>query len=191
MSLSKPMNPDYTPTAKVLHWLIALAIFGLLALGFVMTGMPLSPEKLQLYSWHKWAGVSVFVLTWVRLAWRITHPAPPYPESMSAIATVMAHAGHSLLYVLMIVVPLTGWLMSSAKGIQTVWFGVLPIPDLIGKDKALADAFGTAHLVLNWTLLVLVAGHALAALKHHFMDGDDILSRMSPRQFSKNTKESA
>ena len=70
------MNTSYHPIAKALHWVMALAIFGLLALGFVMSDMPLSPEKLQYFSWHKWAGVSVFALVWLRLAWRVTHRPP-------------------------------------------------------------------------------------------------------------------
>ena len=73
------MSPSYTPFAKRLHWLMAVLILGTLSLGLFMTELPLSPRKLELYSWHKWAGVSVFVLVWVRLAWRVTHPPPPLP----------------------------------------------------------------------------------------------------------------
>ena len=133
------MNTTYHPIAKTLHWVMALAIFGLLALGFVMHDMPLSPEKLQYFSWHKWAGISIFVLVWVRLVWRWISPPPPYAESMSINMQRLAHAGHLALYALMLIIPITGWLMSSAKGVPTVWFGVLPLPDLIGKDKALGQ----------------------------------------------------
>jgi cytochrome b561 len=85
-----------------------------------------------------------------------------------------------VLYVLMIAIPLSGWLMSSAKGFQTVWFGVLPIPDLLGKDKELGDLLQTIHMVLNLTFVAVIAGHIGAALKHHFIDKDDILTRMLP-----------
>jgi cytochrome b561 len=91
-----------------------------------------------------------------------------------------AHAGHFVLYVLMIAIPLSGWLMSSAKGVPTVWFGVLPIPDLIGKDKALGKSLAELHEALNIGLLVLMAGHAAAALFHHFFHKDDTLRRMLP-----------
>ena len=114
----------YTGTAKTIHWLMALMIFSLLALGFYMADLPLSPEKLKLYSWHKWAGVTVFLLTIVRIAWRITHQPPAMPWQMPRLQQLAAHAGHLGLYGLMIAIPLTGWLMSSAKGYQTVWFGV-------------------------------------------------------------------
>jgi cytochrome b561 len=179
------MSTHYTPLAKSLHWLMALMIFGLLALGFYMSDLPLSPEKLQLYSWHKWAGVTVFVLVWLRLAWRITHRPPALPGSMSPLMQLGAHAGHLMLYALMIAIPLSGWLMSSAKGFQTVWFGVLPIPDLIGKDKALGQSLAELHEALNIGLLLLVIGHALAAAFHHFVHKDDTLRRMLPRA-SKN-----
>ncbi len=175
------MSTHYTPLAKSLHWLMALMIFGLLALGFYMSDLPLSPEKLQLYAWHKWAGVTVFMLVWLRLAWRITHRPPALPGSMSPLMQLGAHAGHLMLYVLMVAIPLSGWLMSSAKGFQTVWFGVLPIPDLIGKDKALGKSLTELHAALNMGLLLLVVGHALAAAFHHFVHKDDTLRRMLPR----------
>jgi cytochrome b561 len=174
------MRTHYTSVAKSLHWLMALMIFGLLALGFYMSDLPLSPEKLQLYSWHKWAGITVFVLVWLRLAWRITHRPPALPGNMSPLMQLGAHAGHLLLYVLMIAIPLSGWLMSSAKGVQTVWFGVLPLPDLLAKDKALGHLLAQMHEALSMGLLLLIAGHAVAAFFHHFFHKDDTLRRMLP-----------
>lgn len=172
------MTQRYTRTAKALHWTIALILFGLLGLGFYMQGLPLSPDKLQLYSWHKWAGVTVFLLVLVRLAWRLNHPPPALPKTMGGAQVWLAHAGHLLLYVLMISIPLSGWLMSSAKGFQTVWFGVLPIPDLLAKDKVLGEQLAELHKTLNFALVGSVLGHIVASLKHHFIDKDDILVRM-------------
>lgn len=176
------MSTHYSATAKALHWGIAVLIFGLLGLGFYMTGLDLSPTKLQLFSWHKWAGVTVFMLVVVRLAWRITHRPPALPAHMSALERFAAHAGHHLLYVLMFAIPLSGWLMSSAKGFQTVWFGVLPLPDLLAKDKALGDLLQTVHVSLNFVLIALLLAHIGAALKHHLVDKDDVLTRMLPRR---------
>jgi cytochrome b561 len=170
----------YTPVAKALHWLMALLLFGLLALGFTMTDLPLSPRKLQLYSWHKWAGVTVFLLVLVRLAWRATHRPPPLPDHMPKVMQFAAHGGHGLLYGLMIAIPLSGWLMSSAKGFQTVWFGVLPIPDLVNKNQELGNLLQTVHLSLNLLFVAVIVGHIGAALKHHFIDRDDVLTRMLP-----------
>ena len=174
------MKNSYTKTAKGLHWLMAILLFGLLALGFYMHDLPLSPEKLKLYSWHKWAGVTAFLLVLVRLGWRVTHIPPALPESMPKLMQLAAHAGHLALYGLMLAIPLSGWLMSSAKGFQTVWFGVLPIPDLLDKNKELGDLLKTVHQSLNILFIVTLAGHIGAALKHHFIDKDDILTRMLP-----------
>ncbi|WP_265943185.1 cytochrome b [Dechloromonas sp. A34] len=176
------MTTQYTKTAKGLHWLMAVLIFGLLALGTYMQGLPLSPTKLQLYSWHKWAGVTAFVLVLFRLAWRVTHVPPALPASMPMPMQFVAHVGHLALYGLMLAIPISGWLMSSAKGFQTVWFGVLPIPDLLEKNKELGDLLQTVHMSLNLLFAATIIGHVGAALKHHFIDKDDILTRMLPLQ---------
>ena len=172
------MNTTYTPVAKGLHWLMAVLILGLLALGIYMSDLPLSPQKLELYSWHKWFGVTVFLLLWLRLAWRVTHRPPALPETLSAPMRLAAHAGHAALYLLMLAIPLSGWLMSSAKGFQTVWFGVLPVPDLLGRDRELGDLLQQVHKLLNLLLMLTLAGHVLAALWHHFVLKDDTLRRM-------------
>ena len=172
--------PRYSSTAIVLHWLIGLALLGMVALGFYMTGMKLSPLKLQVFSWHKWAGISILALVLVRMAWRVVSPPPALPGHMSPLAKLVAHLGHLALYVLMLGIPLTGWLMSSAKGFQTVWFGVLPLPDLIGKNLELGRMLSGAHLALNVALLVLVVGHVVAALVHQFVRKDGTLYRMVP-----------
>ncbi len=169
---------SYTRTAKALHWIMAILIGGLLVLGLYMQDLPLSPQKLELYSWHKWFGVTVFILVWFRLAWRRSHRPPDLSESLSPRLRYAAHVGHTLLYVLMILIPLSGWLMSSAKGFQTVWFGLVPIPDLIGKSRALGDLLQQVHKVLNIILMLTLAGHILAALWHHFVLKDDTLRRM-------------
>jgi cytochrome b561 len=171
---------QYTGTAKVLHWLMALLIIGLFALGQYMSDLSMSPRKLLLYSWHKWVGVTVFFLLLVRIGWRVTHQPPALPEQMSKLQRLASHIGHALLYLLMLAIPISGWLMSSAKGYQTVWFGVLPIPDMLGKDKQLGDALAELHGALNGLLMLIVVVHVLAALKHHFIDRDHVLRRMLP-----------
>ncbi len=172
------MNDRYTRTAIYLHWLVALGLIGTFALGFYMPELALSPTKLKLYSWHKWAGVTLFVLVLIRLGWRLTHPAPPLPSTVPALSRFASHVSHGVMYVLMIAIPLSGWLMSSAKGFQTSWFGVLPLPDLLPRDAALGDRLKDLHEVLNFILLALVIVHTGAALKHHFIDRDDVLTRI-------------
>ncbi|HEY3325650.1 MAG TPA: cytochrome b [Novimethylophilus sp.] len=173
----------YTATAIGLHWLMAMLLIALFAVGIYMHELPLSPWKLHIYSWHKWAGVTTFLLVLARLTWRFAHRPPALPGTMPAAMQLAAHAGHATLYQLMIAIPLSGWLMSSAKGFQTVYFGILPIPDLMGKDKALGDLLQNVHQTLNFLLVAMVIGHAGAALKHHLIDKDDVLARMLPRHF--------
>ncbi len=183
------MASHYTGTAKSLHWLMALMIIGLVPLGMYMHELPLSPQKLQLYSWHKWTGVTVFVLLLARVAWRITHQPPALPWHMSKAEQLLSHGGHIVLYLLMLAIPVSGWLMSSAKGFQTVWFGVLPIPDLLGKDKELGHTLAEVHEFLSWTMVVVLIGHVAAALKHHFINHDDVLTRMLPAHGAKRQDE--
>jgi len=173
-------SPRYTRTAIALHWLIAAGLLGLFSLGVYMSDLPLSPLKLKLYSWHKWAGVTMFALIALRLLWRLGHRPPALPAHMGRLEQWFAHAGHLALYLLMFAIPLSGWLMSSAKGFQTVVFGVLPLPDLLDKNKELGDLLQTLHWGLNMLLALTVLGHAAAALKHHFLDKDDVLTRMLP-----------
>lgn len=180
------MNQKYTRTAKSLHWLMALLLIGQLALGFYMSDLPLSPDKLKIYSWHKWAGVTLFMLAFFRIMWRLTHRTPDWPKSMSKLMQLAAHAGHFVLYALMFAIPLSGWLMSSARGIQTIYFKVLPIPDLLSKDKELAVFFGDMHSILSVLLVVVILGHVAAALKHHYFDKDDVLTRMLPESHKEN-----
>ncbi len=170
----------YTRTAIALHWLMAALIFVTFPVGLVAHEMALSPDKLRLLSYHKWLGVTVFLLAVVRLLWLATHKPAPMLGSMPQWQRMVAQAVHVLLYVLLFAIPLSGWLMSSAKGFQTVYLGILPLPDLLAKDKELGDALGVLHQVLNITLLLLLVGHVGAALKHHFIDRDGTLARMLP-----------
>jgi len=170
----------YTRTAIALHWAIALLIFCAFPLGIYMHELPFSPRRLQLYSYHKWLGVTVFLLAIGRVLWRLKHPAPPLPAGLPAWQRIASTATHHLLYVLILAVPVSGWLMSSAKGFQTVYLGLVPLPDLLAKDKALGDLLQTVHKALNFTLGVLVVTHVTAALKHYFVDRDGVLARMIP-----------
>ncbi len=175
------MNTRYTAAAVAFHWIVAVFILANLALGLYTVDLPLSPQKLRYFSFHKWIGVTVFVLAAARLLWRLGHPAPPLPDTIPPWERRAAHGTHVLLYFLFFAAPLTGWLFSSASGFQTVYLGVLPLPDLLSKDKALAGALRLAHKSINYTMAAVIVLHAAAALKHHFVDKDDVLRRMLPR----------
>lgn len=175
------MPQRYGPVAIALHWIAAALILFNLVYGLYLVGLPLSPQKLRYFSYHKWIGVTVLLLSAARLLWRLTHRAPEMPATLPPWERRAAKASHALLYVLFFAAPLTGWLFSSASGFQTVYLGVLPIPDLLAKNREVADVLKVAHRWINYTMAAVVALHAAAALKHHFIDRDDVLARMLPR----------
>jgi len=169
----------YTRTAIALHWLLGLAMLGSFCVGLYMSDLPLSPQRLKLFNWHKWAGITILALSALRLLWRLTH-RPPADLAMPAWQQRAAHLTHRALYLLFFAVPLVGWAYSSAAGFPVVVFGVLPLPDFVAPDKALAEAIKPLHGYLAYTLAALVLVHVGAALKHQFIDHDGLLARMWP-----------
>ncbi len=170
----------YTGIAKLFHWLTAVAVIGLIGLGWYMTSLDLTPLTLKLFSWHKWIGISVLLITILRLIWRFSHPAPPLPADMPAIMRLGAHAGHVILYTLLIALPVIGWIRSSSAGFPVVWFGIVPLPDLVAPDKAITDLFAWLHWAGGLLLVGLLVAHIGAAIWHHSVKRDDILVRMLP-----------
>ena len=169
--------PHYTRTAVTLHWLVALLIFSALILGWTMTDMAISPQRLKAFNYHKWIGVTVLWLAVLRLAWKLTHPAPPLLP-MPRWQQLAAHAGHGLLYLLMLAMPVTGWIYSNAAGYPIVYLGRIPLPTLVARDRALAAQWVQVHHWLAFALAAVIAGHVLAALHHHFVVRDGTLRRM-------------
>jgi cytochrome b561 len=179
--MSSPANPPrYTDVAIALHWLLALAILTSFCVGMYMADLKLSPLRIRLFNWHKWAGISILLLSAVRLAWRVRHAPPPVVDPMSPLQRRLADIAHKAMYALFFIVPLVGWAYSSASGFQVVWFGHIPLPDFVPKDKELADFLEDAHAALAWTLGAIVVLHAAAALEHHFLRRDGVLRRMLP-----------
>jgi cytochrome b561 len=162
-----------------LHWLLALMILGSLGVGLYMTGLPFSPQRLQLYNWHKWAGVTILVLSALRLLWRLTH-RPPAPPPMPAWQQRASNMAHAALYALFFAVPLAGWAYSSAAGFPVVLFGVLQLPDFVAPDRALSETLKPVHQWLAYALAAVIGLHVAAALKHRFVDRDGLLLRMMP-----------
>lgn len=180
MSTAHPTR--YHPVSVLLHWVLGLALIGLFAVGLYMTDLPFSPQRLKLYNWHKWAGVTLLALSVFRLVWRLTHRPPPLPR---AIETAMPrwqrlahHATHHGLYLLFFAVPLLGWAYSSAAGFPVVLFGVLPLPDFVPVSEELAELIKPLHKLSAFTMMALVLLHVAGALKHQFVDRDGLLSRM-------------
>jgi cytochrome b561 len=174
------MTGRYHPAAMLLHWLSATCVFAGFALGLYMTGLAFSPAKFRYYGWHKWIGITVFLLAALRVGWRRLVPPPPWPAAMPAWQRRVARATHAALYVLMLAVPLSGWLYSSATGVSVVYLSLVPLPNLVAKDKALAEVLLVVHQSLNAGLALLVTLHVAAAVKHQWVDHDGLLLRMLP-----------
>jgi cytochrome b561 len=174
----------YHGFAIAMHWILAIALVTIFILGHYMADLPFSSQRLKLYNWHKWAGVTILILSAARLAWRLTHRPPALPQAvtlaMSGWQTQAYHATHIVMYALFFIVPLVGWAYSSAAGFPVVLFGVLPLPDFVTADKALADLIKPLHGLSANALGALVLLHVGAALKHHFIDKDGLLDRIRP-----------
>lgn len=176
---STPAPLRYDAVAITAHWLLALLIVLNLSLGLYMHDLPLSPQRLRLFNWHKWAGITILMLSALRLIWRLRHPPPP-DLPMAPWQHIAAHTVHWAMYGLFFAVPLAGWGYSSAAGFPVVWFGVLPLPDWAPVDRTWADALKATHKAAALMLALLVLLHVAAALKHHVVDRDGLLHRMRP-----------
>ncbi|MBI1187404.1 MAG: hypothetical protein GC206_08770 [Alphaproteobacteria bacterium] len=183
-----PAPSRYAAVAILLHWAIAASIVLNAAIGWTMEGV------FGAYQLHKSIGLTLLLLSLARLAWRIGHPAPPLPDTMKNWEKALAHATHWAFYALMIAIPFSGWVFVATQWndgrplpVQTVYFGLFPVPHLFGLDAApietraqVSDAGSEAHALFVWAMLALLALHAAAALKHHLFDRDEVLARMLP-----------
>ena len=173
------VSETYNRGAIALHWITAALIIANLLLGLSMVGLPISPRKLSWYLVHKSIGITIFLLTSLRIVWRLARPHPA-PIPMPAWQRRAAAGSHALLYLLLFVIPITGWLYSSATGVQVVYLGLVPLPDLVHKSRALGDVLRLVHVDLNALLFAVVCVHAAAAVRHHVVDRDTVLTRMLP-----------
>jgi cytochrome b561 len=196
------MNHDvtrYTATAKVLHWLIAIGIFGMFALGVFMSDLPKeAPKQIAydlfnwgIYTWnlgeevsprtfyfnlHKSIGVTLFALILFRIFWRFTHKPPALLASYKAAERKIANGAHHLLYLLMVAMPLSGLIMAVNSKYGVKWFGIEFIGGL--DNKPMRELFKEAHEIIGAIILLVIIVHILGALKHKFIDKDETLNRM-------------
>jgi len=177
----------YSTVAIWLHWIIAVIVIanliGGLSLDIFFDSKDPAMKQLgfTIIGLHKSFGLTVILLTLVRLGWRIANPPPPLPAHMTRIEVIAAKATHHGFYALLLLLPLSGWALVSTSKLQfpILWFGLFEVPRL-PLDKALGDFFSESHETLAWITIALLAVHVLAALKHHYFDRDDILARMLP-----------
>lgn len=165
----------YTAVSKSLHWIIALLAFVQLGIGKLG-----DVDEGSLFGWHTSIGLAVLALMTVRLAWRLTHTVPALPPATPGWQRVAARALHWGFYALLLVLPLSGWLLTSVEGEAVSLLG-LPVPPLpVPGGEASEEALEEIHEILGNVLLALAAVHVIAGLKHHFVDRDDVLRRMLP-----------
>ena len=170
----------YSVPAQLFHWVIAALIVTQFVLARLQENLPLGARKLALLARHKSVGMTILMLAILRLAWRLRHQAPPLPSAMRPFERWAARATHTAFYVLLFAMPLTGWMMSSAKNYSVSWFGLFTWPNLIGKNEHAFNFLRSTHDILSDVLFAIAVLHILAALKHHFWDRDDVLVRMLP-----------
>jgi cytochrome b561 len=168
------------PVAQFLHWLIVVLIITQVILAKWAEGLPIGPKKIEVFAWHKSVGITVLCLAVLRLLWRWANPTPELPGTLKPYERVLAKATHFGLYLLLFAQPLTGWMMTSARGFPVSWFGFLQLPDFVPRNQALYNAMKDTHDTLALALIAIVFLHAAAALKHHFVLKDDVLRRMLP-----------
>jgi cytochrome b561 len=176
----------YTATAKLLHWILALALIAAIGMGLYMVSLSFSPQRLKLYNWHKWLGVSILLLSLLRLGWRLANKPPALPAAMQAKMPAWQHKAHHgthhALYALFFLVPLLGWAYSSAAGFPIVFLGLVPLPDWVPVSPALAETIKPLHQWSAYALAGLIVLHIAAALKHQLIDRDGLLLRMLPER---------
>jgi len=183
-SIRSTVTPErYDTVAITLHWLIALAMLAEIALGWWMLDIPKLPAGVRAgwFNLHKSIGLTLAFLIAFRLIWRLRHAPPPVPAALSAWQAAAARWAHGLMYVCMLVLPISGYIGSTFSGYPIKWFG-LALPGWGWKDDAIKDAMSTLHYGVSWLLVALIAAHLAAALKHLLFDRDEVFARMLPRR---------
>ena len=176
----------YGIVSQTLHWLIVILVLLQFLLGFKAHGLPVSLERLMLLARHKSIGITILALMILRLAWRLYSPPPRLASGTRPVLAIAAHLSHGLLYALLLLMPLVGWLLSSASNLTVSWFGWVSLPNLVAPNHRLAHWLLLTHESMAWLLLALVVGHIGAALWHHFVVRDSALLRMLPFAISDN-----
>lgn len=177
--------------ARLFHWVTAIGVIGLIGVGLWMDELPNSPDKVKVFALHKSVGITVLAILLLRILWRFIDKRPPYPGGMPKWQRVASEVSHFLLYVVLLAQILSGWLYNSASNFALQWFGLVQLPRLSGPDRELRSAAHDWHETGWIVLLVLVAIHVAAALKHHFIDRDATLARMTPGVDAPTPKETA
>ena len=170
----------YTPVAIGLHWVVVLLLFVQYIIGWTMPAIHRGTQPGTLINLHLSFGALILITLLVRLAWRMTHRAPPPPAGLPGWQNQASALVHGLLYLLLIAIPVLGWMNASARGWTVTLFGLIPLFPLTAEGSAVGRASGDVHATLSYVLLGVAALHVLAALYHRFVLRDEVLQRMLP-----------
>lgn len=172
----------YDAGARSFHWIIVGLVFLTVPIGIAMNDLVAEgPVQDTLYVIHESIGVTILCLMLLRLAWRLGHGAPPPAAELSPLEVAASRAVHTLLYLVLLAMPVTGYLLVVAGDYPLTYFGLFNVPRVVGKDETLSKLAENAHLALQWVVYALVAMHVTAALHHHFVRCNSVLQRMLPR----------
>ncbi len=169
----------YSPGARLAHWLTAVLLLALFGLGLSMTRFIEGDAKLRVYRWHEWVGLTAFAVTAFRLYWRTVRKPPPL--ALPRFERIARRLVHGAIYLVLIVQPVVGWMMSTAFGFPVNYLGVIALPEPVPVDRALAERLQWVHFTLAMTLLGLFTAHMGGVLFHHLIRQDTLLQRMLPR----------
>ncbi|MBP0447567.1 cytochrome b [Roseomonas sp. SSH11] len=170
----------YDAVSRFIHWLTVALVLSVAVLGLWIAHARPEEEafKLRLYNIHESIGVTIWVLTLARLAWRIAHPPPPLPPDLSPLLAFAARANHVAFYVWLLTMPVVGFVATNAWGFPLTWFGLVPLPDPVGQNTPLAETLTLIHRLMAWSLVGMILLHAGAALWHQFARRDGTLEKM-------------
>ncbi|MDX2144490.1 MAG: cytochrome b [Rhodospirillaceae bacterium] len=180
--MSEQAAPQRFGTVAIaLHWIVAGAVVGTVALALYLDTLELGETKNLMLTAHKSVGLTILALMALRVVWRLTHRAPPLPATMTAWQRWAAQATHIFLYVIALAMPVTGYMSVAARGRETTFFGLFRVPEIVPLDRALSNLSENLHTNGQYVLYALVGAHVAGALYHHFIAKDDILRRMWPQ----------
>lgn len=174
--LLKNSKSRYGKIAITLHWIMAILLICLVILGLYMVNLPISLEKLKMYGWHKEYGILALMLVCLRIVWRLSNKTPSL--TIPLLERIAARTVHWLFYLFMFALPISGWLITSAAGLPVSFFGLFVLPNLVSPDPQSMTLYEGIHKWLGYGLIATFILHTGAALKHHFINKDDILRRM-------------
>ncbi len=171
---------SYGAAARVFHWLTVLLLLTIVPIGLIMGDLPRGRLQDTLFVTHESLGLTVLGLTFFRLFWRMTHQPPPPSRDLRAFEVRASGSVHVMLYIILLVMPVTGYLFVTYSGIGLHYLGLVPVPALVSPDKTAGEWFLAVHVALQWAIYGLALMHIGAALHHFFVRRNDVLARMIP-----------